>query len=40
MINETYILKLIRLIELGLIIVDDIKLEEYKLEVQNRLSTI
>lgn len=37
--NEAYILKLINLVNKGLIIVDDIKNAEYKAEVVARLAT-
>jgi len=36
MINELYINKLISLIKKGLITLDDIKVEEYKIEIQTR----
>jgi hypothetical protein len=39
MINELYVQKLLRLINDGLITVDDIKDPEYKAEVQNRLAS-
>lgn len=37
--NELYIEKLLRLLKHGVIVVDDIKDENYKIEVQNRLSS-
>lgn len=36
--NELYIEKIIRLINVGLITVEDIKNAEYKTEVENRLT--
>lgn len=38
MINELYVEKLLRLIENGIITVNDIVNTEYKTEVENRLS--
>lgn len=35
-LNELYIEKLLRLIKNGIVTVDDIKNEDYKIEVQNR----
>ena len=37
--NELYIEKLVRLINAGLITVEDIKVAEYRAEVQARLAT-
>lgn len=39
MLNESYVNKLVRLVNSGLITIDDIKNTDYKTEIQNRINS-